>query len=83
MKSEMSLFRCVAFLSVSVFSIILAYKLGKDQHRTDTLPKSQQLRNTMIALKEGQTIVGVSDTTKAMHFYVRHDEGDSANDEQL
>jgi hypothetical protein len=34
----------------------------------------------MIALKEGQTIVGVSDTTKAMHFYIRNDVVDSAND---
>ena len=81
MKSEISIFRRVVLVSVSAFSIILAYKLGKDQQQTDTLRKSTQLKDKMIALKEGQTIVGVSDTTKAMRFYIRKDVVDSANDE--
>ena len=81
MKSEVSIFRRVVLVSVSVFSIILAYKLGKDQQQTDTLHKSTQLKDKMIALKEGQTIVGVSDTTKAMRFYIRKDVVDSSNDE--
>jgi hypothetical protein len=72
-KSKVSIFGCVALVSVSVFSIILAYKLGKEQCRTDTSDNFSQLKNKMIALKEGQTIVGVSDRTKAMRFYISND----------
>jgi hypothetical protein len=79
-KSEVSIFRCVVFVSVSVVSLICAYKLGKDQRRTDAVRKSPQPRNNMIALKEGQTIVAVSDTTKAMCFYIGNDARDSSND---
>jgi hypothetical protein len=77
-KSERSMFCRIAFLSVSVFAVILAYKLGKEQSRTHTLPPSSP-RNTVIALKEGQTIVGVVDTTKALRFYISNDGGNRAN----
>ena len=79
MKSKVSIFGCVALVSVSVFSIILAYKLGKEQCRMDTSDNFSQLKNKMIALKEGQTIVGVGDTTTAMCFYIGTDGMDEKN----
>ena len=80
MKSEVSIFRCVVCVSVSVVSLIWAYKLGKDQRRTDAVRKSPQPMHNIIALQEGQTIVAVSDTTKAMCFYIGNDAMDSASD---
>jgi hypothetical protein len=79
-KSEVSLFRHVAFLSVAVGSLLLAYKMGKDQRRTDTLRISPQSQPNLIALKEGQTIVAVVDRPTSMHFYVGNDEVESSND---
>jgi hypothetical protein len=79
-KSEVSLFRQVAFLSVAVGSLLLAYKMGKDQRRTDTLCMSPQSQPNLVALKEGQTIVAVVDRSTSMHFYVGNDEVDSSND---
>jgi hypothetical protein len=72
------MFGRIAFLSVSVCAVILAYKLGKEQSRTDPLPSSAP-SNTVITLKEGQTIVGVADTTKALRFYLSNDGGHRAN----
>ena len=80
MKSEVSLFRHVAFLSVAVGSLLFAYKMGKDQRRTDTLHMAPQSQPNLIALKEGQTIVAVVDGSASMHFYVGNDEADSSND---
>jgi hypothetical protein len=40
---------------------------------------STQLRQIHFALKEGQTIVGVRDTTKAMCFYIGADVMDEKN----
>jgi len=71
-KSELSIFRCVAFVSVSVVSLICAYKLGKDQRRMDTLCKFPQ-PNKMIGLQEGQTILAVVDRPKSMRFYIGND----------
>jgi hypothetical protein len=79
-KSEVSLFRHVAFLSVAVGSLLLAYQMGKDQRRTDTLHISPQSQPNLIALKEGQTIVAVVDRPTSMHFYVGNDEVESSND---
>jgi hypothetical protein len=72
-KSEVSLVRCLALISVSVVSIILAYKLGKEHRWKDTGRPSPQPTNHRIALHEGQTIVGVSDTTPSMRFYIGND----------
>jgi hypothetical protein len=79
-KSEVSLFRHVAFLSVAVGSLLFAYKMGKDQRRTDTLCMSPQSQPNLVALKEGQTIVAVVDRSTSMHFYVGNDEVDNSND---
>ena len=79
-KSEVSLFRHVAFLSVAVGSLLLAYKMGKDQRRIDTLHMAAQSQPNLIALKEGQTIVAVVDRPTSMHFYVGNDEVESSND---
>jgi hypothetical protein len=76
-KSGVSLFRCIAVVSLSVCSLVLAYKLGKEQSLRDTLDNSPQLKNKMMALKEGQTIIGVSDSTKIMRFYIRNNAVDS------
>jgi len=77
-KSEASIIRCVIFVSVSVVSLICAYKFGRNQGRTDTLYKSQQPKK-MIALEEGQTILAVVDRPKSMRFYIGNDEVDRKN----
>jgi len=77
-KSEVSIFRCVAFVSVCVVSLIWAYKCGRNQGQTDTLCKSQE-PNKMLALEEGQTILAVVDRPKAMRFYIGNDEVDGKN----
>ena len=79
MKSELSIFRCLAFVSVSVASLAVAYKLGKDQHRTDPVPKSRHTQDRNVTLHEGQTIVGVSDTPRVMRFYIGDDGRDEKN----
>ena len=72
MKSEGSLLRCLAFVSLSVCSILLAYKLGKQQFLRDTLDNASPLQNKRMALKEGQTIIGVTDSPTTMRFYIRN-----------
>jgi hypothetical protein len=78
-KSEVSLFRCVALVSLSVCSIIAAYKLAKDQNQTDTWRTSQPPQNNMLALKAGQTIIAVIDRPKGMRFHVGNDVMHSSN----
>ena len=68
-QSEVSIFRGLVFVSISVVSILFAYKLGKDHNRTDTLYELTQPKEVHFALKEGQTILGVIDKIKAMCFY--------------
>ena len=70
MKSRVSLLRGLALVSVSVVSILFAYKLGKDHNPTDTLCTLAQSNEINFALKEDQTILGVIDTVKAMCFYI-------------
>ena len=79
MKSQVSMFRRVAFMSVAVCSLILAYKFGRDQHRADT-GRTPSLSHKRLALKQGQTIVGVSETTSATRFYIGNDVVDSTNE---
>ena len=69
-QSEVSIFRGLVFASISVVSILFAYKLGKDHNKTDTLCKLTQPKEVNFALKEGQTILGVIDKIKAMCFYI-------------
>ena len=73
-KSEVSLWRCLAVVSVSLVSLLCAYKLGKDLHRTDAARISPQPRAINFGLNAGQTIVGVKDTIKAMCFYIGNGE---------
>ena len=77
MKSQVSLFRSVAFMSISVFSLMVAYKLGKDQSRKDLWRPSTPSPPRM-ALGVGQTIIGVAETAKVLRFYL----GNDARDEQ-
>jgi hypothetical protein len=79
-KSEVSLFRPLAFLSIAVVSLLVAYKMRKDQRRTDTLRTSLQPQPNLIALRAGQTIIAVTDRSTSLHFYVGNDEVDSSND---
>mgnify|MGYP003579571555 CR=1 FL=1 len=74
MKSEASLLRRLAIVSVSVVAVIFAYKLGKEQHRTHSVPTAVQPKKNSIGHKEGHTIVGVADTKKAMCFYLRNED---------
>jgi hypothetical protein len=77
LKSEGSLFGCLAFVSVSVFAMVCAYQFGKYHRRTDAPRTSPPPQNNMVALKDGQTILAVSDTTKVMRFYIGHDARES------
>lgn len=76
MKSQMSLFRSVAFMSISVFSLMVAYKLGKDQYRKDLWRPSAPPHPRM-ALGVGQTIIGVAETAKVLRFYLGNDARDA------
>jgi hypothetical protein len=57
----------------------IAYLGGIYRRRTKVMHTSTQLRQIHFALKEGQTIVGVRDTTKAMCFYIGADVMDEKN----
>jgi hypothetical protein len=76
-KAGVSLFRCVACMSVSVVSLFWAYKLVSNQRRTDISCRSS-LSTPMLALEDGQTILAVVDRQKSMHFYVGNDGEDSS-----
>lgn len=80
MKLEAAFFRGVAFVSVSVFAIMYAYKLGKEQHRADTVSKAPEPHD-MISLDAGQTILAVSDRRQSMHFHIGNSTGHCAHDE--
>ena len=69
MKSEVSILRCVAFVSISVVSLIVAYKLGKEQRCPPTWCTAPPPYKA-IALEEGQTILAVVDEPKSMQFYI-------------
>ena len=70
MKSRVSFLDCVTFVSVSIASLLLGYKLGKGQRRTDAVSKPIPPEHHTLALKDGQTVVAVTATTKSMHFHV-------------
>jgi hypothetical protein len=53
--------------------MVCAYQLGKYQRRTAAPRPSPQPQNNMVALKDGQTILAVSDTTNVMRFYIGND----------
>jgi hypothetical protein len=78
-KSGVSLFRCLACMSVSMVAFLWAYKFGRHPRRTDASCPSS-VSPSLIALEEGQTVLAVVDRQKSMHFYVGHDEEDSAYD---
>jgi len=46
---------------------------GKYWGRTNVIHQSTQAEEINFALQEGQTIVGVMDTTRAMCFYIVND----------
>jgi hypothetical protein len=75
MKSQVSFFRAVACMSISVFSLMVAYKLGKDQSRKDLWRPSAPSPPRM-ALGVGQTIIGVAETAKVLRFYLGTDARD-------
>ena len=76
MKSGVSIFRGLALASLSVVSILFAYKLVKDHNTTNTLCKLTQPKEVNLALKEDQTILGVIDKIKAMCFYIGNETND-------
>ena len=73
-KSQASLWRGLALVSVSVGVLLVASKLGKTHQRMAPKRTSVPPQQSTLALKEGQTIVAVSDTTHAMCFYIGNDE---------
>jgi hypothetical protein len=72
-KSEVSLFRSLAFLSISAVSLLVAYKLKKDHTQPHPLYKLPHPNEINFALNEGQTILAVKDTPKTMYFYFGED----------
>ena len=70
MKSELSIFRGLAFLSISAVSLLVAYKLKKDHNQPDPLCKLTHPNEINFALNKSQTILGVKDTPKIMYFYL-------------
>jgi hypothetical protein len=72
-KSKASLWRSLAVVSVAVGVLLVASKLGKAHHRTDSRRTAGQPKQSTFALTEGQTIVAVSDTAHAMCFYIGND----------
>ena len=77
MKSGVSFFRCVAFMSVSMVALLWVSKCVRHQRRTGASCPSS-LSTPMIALEEGQTILAVMDRQQSMHFYVGNDGEDSS-----
>jgi hypothetical protein len=76
-KSGVSLFRCLACMSVSMVALLWAYKFGRHPRRTDASCPSS-VSPPLIALAEGQTVLAVVDRQKSMHFYVGNDGEDRA-----
>jgi hypothetical protein len=71
----------VAIYTVIVLAIChpIAYLYGKYWGRTTVMHTSTQPPQIPLALKAGQTIVGVRDTTKAICFYIDTDVMDEKN----
>jgi len=75
----------LAFIAAIYTVIVLvpchpfAYLWGKYRRRTQVMHTSTQPAQIPFALKEGQTIVGVRDTTKAICFYIDTDVMDEKN----
>ena len=68
-----------AFLAVTYTLVVLVtgHPLvclwGKYGRRPKVTHKSTQLGQSQFAIKEGQTLIGVRDTTKAICFYIDTD----------
>jgi hypothetical protein len=58
---------------------LIAYEVGKYRGRREERRQSTQPKAKNFALKEGQTIVGVMDTTKAIYFHIGNDVMDGKN----
>jgi hypothetical protein len=62
---------------VVVYTLLLLVVLKRNIQRQQAVCLSMQAAEINFALKEGHTIIGVSDTTTAMRFYI----GDAVRDE--
>jgi len=75
----------LAFMAVTYTLVVLVTGhplvslCGKYRRRTQVMHTSTQPAQIPFALKEGQTIVGVRDTTKAICFYIDTDVMDEKN----
>jgi hypothetical protein len=67
-------------VSLAVVSILCAYTLGKYHRQTGTPPPSPP-RNDTVALKEGQTILGVAEMKKEICFYIGDDMPNTTDEE--
>ena len=81
MKSRGSLLRCLAFVSISVVSLLYVCKLGRAHRRTPSV-SSACLPHTTLALEAGQTILAVADTLPSLRFYIGNDAVDEREDER-
>jgi len=77
---------CALAFIAAIYTVIvlvtchpIAYLFGKHWRRIHVMHKSTQPAQIHFALKEGQTIVGVMDTTKTICFYIGADVMDEKN----
>jgi hypothetical protein len=68
----------IAILYTLLILVSVKYNLPSSK-AVHTFP---QIAESNFALKEGQTIVGVMDTTQVMRFYIDHDVRDEKNCEE-
>jgi hypothetical protein len=67
---EVFLVACAVCLAVCACALVFAYQWGVYRGSVKAGQKPSPSVPEAIALKEGQTIVGVVDTTKAMCFFI-------------
>jgi hypothetical protein len=55
------------------YALLILVSLKLTAQRSKAIQISSEIAEINFALKEGQTIVGVMDTSKAMRFYIGND----------
>jgi hypothetical protein len=78
---EMHVFALACLATIYTMMVLLPYNfptylLDPSRRRPKVMHKSVQPTQSHFALKEGQTLIGVIDTTKVMCFYIDHERRD-------
>jgi hypothetical protein len=69
---------CLVLFALLVLWSFCRYSVGKYQDLIEVVRESPRFEKENIGLREGQTIVGVRETTKTLCFYI----GDGVMDEK-